>query len=144
MRQLLLRKPAQHVALVLLGMPRAQKPPASGRLVLFHAGVVPRDKHVEAQLFAPSVQRPELHVSVAVHARVRGPAIEVVVDKPPDHALLEGVLVVEDEVLDPQPAAHLLRVVHLVHEGVESVPVASKDVAPEHLARDARRVQAAF
>ena len=81
MRQLLLRKVIQHIALILALVQALFQQPAAGGCVLFHPGIVAGDHILHAVLCSPVQQVAELHIFIAVDAGVGGAARLVDADK---------------------------------------------------------------
>ena len=115
--QLVLAQPVQEVALVLVGIGSGQKSVAPttcgvGILQRVNSGVVACRHRVAFELAQGSAQqRPELDVRVAVDARARRAALEVVVEERLHDARSELALEVEHVERDPQLGRHAAGVV---------------------------------
>ena len=81
MRQLLLRKVIQHIALILALVQALFQQPAAGFCVLLHPGIVAGDHILHAVLCGPVQQVAELHIFIAVDAGVGGAARHVDADE---------------------------------------------------------------
>ena len=98
------------IALVLLGVKPAFQQVATRFLVVSAPGVMSGRHVVEIQLAATLLQGVELHVAVAVDARVGRSTAQVLFAEAVDHLASEKSLVVEDEVVHPQAEGNLARV----------------------------------
>ena len=100
----------EDIALVLFWIKPAFQQVAARFLVVSAPGVMPGRHVVESQLAAALLQGVELHVAVAVDARVGRSTAEVLLAEAVNHFTSEKSLVVEDEVVHPQTERHLTRV----------------------------------
>ena len=74
MSQLLLRQVVKHIALIFSFVQTLLQQPATGGLVLLHAGIVACDHILHPMLPCPGEKVVELHIPVAVDAGIRGAA----------------------------------------------------------------------
>ena len=112
MREHLLRKRVQHVALVLVLIRRLQQSIAVAALL--DACVMARDDLLAAEHLSALKELVELHKTVAVYAGVRREAVLVRVNKLIYNMLAEAVLEIEDVVRHAEPESYRASILHVI------------------------------
>ena len=111
-----------HIALI-LGLVGATLQRVAARRVTADPGVMAGRHGVEAELIRPTQQPVELHVPVALDARVRGDPGGVLTDIGFDDVGVEIVAEVEHQVVDVELLGHPARIVDIAHGAATGVAV---------------------